>query len=103
MNSGTGDATRCAAASLRAKGLPANVVFRLKSDWAAEYGIWMKRDLSKCHYVYRVAAGRRRRAMPADRHWRHAGGQERTGHDRSLRESKESWADGLRDLAARAA
>ena len=36
----------------QAKGLSANVVSRLKSEWATEYAGWMKRDLSASRYVY---------------------------------------------------
>ena len=35
----------------QAKGLSANVVSRLKAEWAAEYAVWMKRDLSSHRYV----------------------------------------------------
>jgi transposase-like protein len=41
----------------RAKGLSANVVVRLKEQWADEYEQWCKRDLSGKHYVYVWADG----------------------------------------------
>ncbi|MDH3692282.1 MAG: IS256 family transposase [Gammaproteobacteria bacterium] len=41
----------------RAKGLSANVVVRLKQQWADEYDAWCKRDLSDKHYVYVWADG----------------------------------------------
>src|SRR5690606_14875540 len=41
----------------RAAGLSANVVCRLKEQWAGEYDEWMKRDLSDKHYVYVWADG----------------------------------------------
>jgi len=41
----------------RAKGLSANVVVRLKEQWADEYDTWMKRDLSEKQYVYLWADG----------------------------------------------
>ena len=41
----------------RAKGLSANVVVRLKEQWADEYDQWMQRDLSGKHYVYVWADG----------------------------------------------
>lgn len=41
----------------RAKGLSANVVVRLKEQWADEYDQWMKRDLSGKRYVYIWADG----------------------------------------------
>ena len=41
----------------KAKGLSANVVVRLKEQWADEYDAWMKRDLSEKQYVYVWADG----------------------------------------------
>lgn len=41
----------------RAKGLSANVVVRLKEQWATEYDQWSKRDLSEKEYVYVWADG----------------------------------------------
>ena len=41
----------------KAKGLSANVVVRLKEQWATEYDEWMKRDLSGKQYVYVWADG----------------------------------------------
>lgn len=41
----------------RAKGLSANVVVRLKEQWADEYDAWMRRDLSEKQYVYVWADG----------------------------------------------
>lgn len=41
----------------KAKGLSANIVVRLKEQWAAEYDEWMKRDLSEKQYVYVWADG----------------------------------------------
>ncbi len=41
----------------KAKGLSANVVVRLKEQWADEYDEWMKRDLSSKQYVYVWADG----------------------------------------------
>jgi transposase-like protein len=35
-----------------AKGLSANVVSRLKAQWADEHVAWSRRDMSKSHYVY---------------------------------------------------
>jgi len=35
-----------------AKGLSANVVSRLKAQWADEQQHWSRRDLSKARYVY---------------------------------------------------
>lgn len=41
----------------RAGGLSANVVVRLKEQWADEYDAWMQRDLSEKEYVYVWADG----------------------------------------------
>lgn len=41
----------------RAKGLSANVVVRLKEQWAGEYDEWCKRDLSGKRYAYVWADG----------------------------------------------
>ena len=41
----------------QAKGLSANVVVRLKEQWAVEYDAWNRRDLSDQHYVYLWADG----------------------------------------------
>lgn len=41
----------------QAKGLSANVIVRLKEQWADEYDQWSKRDLSGKHYVYIWADG----------------------------------------------
>jgi transposase-like protein len=54
--SGFGEALQ-ALVGERAKGLSANVVVRLKEQWADEYDEWMKRDLSEKQYVYVWADG----------------------------------------------
>lgn len=41
----------------RAQGLSANVIVRLKEQWAEEYDTWCKRDLTGKHYVYVWADG----------------------------------------------
>lgn len=41
----------------KAAGLSANVVVRLKEQWAIEYDEWSKRDLTGKHYVYVWADG----------------------------------------------
>jgi len=41
----------------KAKGLSANVIVRLKEQWADEYDTWCKRDLSEKQYVYVWADG----------------------------------------------
>jgi len=94
----------------QAKGLSPNVVSRLKSEWAAEYGGWMKRDLSKCHYVYWWVDGIHT-GLRQDEDARQCllviigvtpeGKKELVTIGDGLRESKQSWLDVLRDLAAR--
>ena len=54
------------AGSRAGKGLSANVVSRLKAEWAAEYAGWMKRDLSAQRYVYGWADGIRTRLRQED-------------------------------------
>lgn len=94
----------------QAKGLSANVVARLKAEWAAEYASWMKRDLSSRRYVYwwadGIHAGLRQEGdakacllviigVTPD------GRKELVTIGDGLRESKESWLDVLRDLVGR--
>ena len=93
----------------QAKGLSANVVSRLKAEWAAEYAGWMKRDLSSQRYVYwwtdGIHTGLRQEddakacllviiGVTPD------GRKELVTIGDGLRESKESWLDVLRDLVA---
>jgi transposase-like protein len=94
----------------QAKGLSANVVSRLKAEWATEYGAWMKRDLAASHYVYwwadGIHTGLRQEAdarqcllviigvLPDGR-------KELVTIGDGLRESKDSGLDVLRDLFAR--
>ncbi len=40
-----------------AKGLPPNVVSRLKAQWADEHALWNQRDLSNARWVYWWADG----------------------------------------------
>lgn len=55
----TGDYSEALGALLgeRAKGLSANTISRLKSQWINEHGHWRKRDLSNKRYVYWWADG----------------------------------------------
>lgn len=94
----------------QAKGLSANVVSRLKTEWAAEYGGWMKRDLSSCRYVYWWADGIHtglrqeddaRQCLLVIIGVKPDGTKELVTIGDGLRESKESWLDVLRDLADR--
>ena len=93
-----------------AKGLSANVVSRLKSEWATEYSGWMKRDLSASRYVYwwvdGIHTGLRqendaRQCLLVIIGVTPEGKKELVTIGDGLRESKESWLDVLRDLAAR--
>ena len=94
----------------QAKGLSPNVVSRLKSEWAAEYSGWMKRDLSASRYVYwwvdGIHTGLRqeddaRQCLLVIIGVTPEGQKELVTIGDGLRESKESWLDVLRDLAAR--
>jgi len=93
-----------------AKGLSPNVVSRLKSEWATEYAGWMKRDLSASRYVYwwvdGIHTGLRqendaRQCLLVIIGVTPEGQKELVTIGDGLRESKESWLDVLRDLAAR--
>ena len=93
-----------------AKGLSANAVSRLKSEWAGEYATWMKQDLTKSRYVYWWADGVHTslRGEDAERQCllviigvRLDGRKELVTIGDGLRESKTSWLDLLRDLKAR--
>jgi len=93
-----------------AKGLSPNVVSRLKSEWATEYAGWMKRDLSASRYVYwwvdGIHTGLRqendaRQCLLVIVGVTPEGQKELVTIGDGLRESKESWLDVLRDLAAR--
>lgn len=93
-----------------AKGLSANVVSRLKAQWASEYGDWMKRDLTHQRYVYwwvdGIHTGLRQEAdarqcllviigvTPSGR-------KELVTIGDGWRESKASWWEVRRDLNAR--
>ena len=93
-----------------AKGLSPNVISRLKSEWATEYSGWMKRDLSASRYVYwwvdGIHTGLRqendaRQCLLVIVGVTPEGQKELVTIGDGLRESKESWLDVLRDLAAR--
>jgi len=55
----TGDYSEALASLLgeNAKGLSANTISRLKSDWISEHARWCKRDLAEKRYVYIWADG----------------------------------------------
>jgi len=93
-----------------AKGLSANVVSRLKAEWAKEYAAWAKSDLSEQRYVYWWADGIHTGVREADDPRlcllviigvRLDGTKELVALADGFRESKDSWRDLLRDLKAR--
>lgn len=93
----------------QAKGLSANVVSRLKAEWATEYANWMKRDLSDSRYVYWWADGVHtslrgeddaRQCLLVIIGVRLDGTKELVAIGDGLRESKTSWLELLRDLKA---
>ena len=93
-----------------ASGLSANVVSRLKAEWATEYGSWMTRDLSGSRYVYWWADGVHTslRAEDDDRQCLLViigvtldGKKELLTIGDGFRESRESWLELLRDLKNR--
>ena len=93
-----------------AKGLSANVVSRLKAQWAEEHEAWSRRDLSQSRYVYWWADG-----IHTGLRSEHSDGQcllvivgvtpdgrkERVAIGDGYRESKESWMEVLLDLKRR--
>ena len=94
-----------------AKGLSANVVSRLKSEWATEYAGWMKRDLSASRYLYWRADGIH---TGVREEWPRScllviigvtaeGKKELVTIGDGLRESTASWLEVLRELKARGA
>jgi transposase-like protein len=94
-----------------AKGLSANVVSRLKAQWAEEHARWNKRDLSDVRYVYWWVDGIHtglRAEESSDGQCllvvigvTPEGRKERVAIGDGLRESKESWKELLLDLKAR--
>ena len=93
-----------------AKGLSANVVSRLKAQWADEHEEWSRRDLSRCRYVYWWADGIHTglRSESSDGQClliligvTPDGRKERVAIGDGYRESKESWKDVLLDLKRR--
>lgn len=94
-----------------ATGLSANVVSRLKAQWADEHARWNKRDLSTARYVYWWVDGIHtglRAEESSDGQCllviigvTPEGRKERVAIDDGLRESKESWKALLLDLKDR--
>lgn len=93
-----------------AKGLSANVVSRLKAQWADEQQRWSRRDLSLSRYVYWWADGIHTglRSEPSEGQCllviigvTPEGRKERVAIGDGYRESKQSWKEILLDLKAR--
>jgi len=93
-----------------AKGLSANVVSRLKAQWAEEQRQWSQRDLSQARYVYWWADGIHTGLRSEQSEGQCLlviigvtpdGRKERVVIGDGYRESKESWKDILLDLKAR--
>ncbi len=93
-----------------AKGLSANVVSRLKAQWADEHTNWSRRDLSKSRYVYWWVDGIHTglRSENSDGQCllviigvKPDGRKERVAIGDGYRESKASWQELLLDLKSR--
>jgi transposase-like protein len=93
-----------------AKGLSANVVSRLKAQWADEQQHWSRRNLSKARYVYWWADGIHTGLRSEQSEGQCLlvilgvtpdGRKERVAIADGYRESKESWKEVLLDLKAR--
>ena len=93
-----------------AKGLSANVVSRLKAQWADEQQHWSRRDLSKARYVYGWVDGIHTGLRSEQSEGQCLlvilgvtpdGRKERVAIADGYRESKESWKEVLLDLKAR--
>jgi len=93
-----------------AKGLSANVVSRLKAEWAKDYAAWAARDLSERRYVYWWADGIHTGVREEDDPKlcllviigvRLDGAKELVALADGFRESKASWLDLLQDVKAR--
>ena len=93
-----------------AQGLSANVVSRLKAQWADEHEVWNRRDLSQARYVYWWVDGIHTglRSDPSEGQCLLViigvtpdGRKERVAIGDGYRESKQSWKEILLDLKAR--
>ena len=108
----TGDMSEALQALLgeEAKGLSPAVVSRLKAQWADDWKVWNKRDLSSERYIYWWVDGvyTALRADETDKQCllviigvKPDGTKERVAIGDGIRESKESWRDLLLDLKER--
>ena len=93
-----------------AKGLSANVVSRLKAQWADEHVAWSRRDMSESHYVYWWVDGIHTglRSENSDGQCllviigvKPDGSKERVAIGDGYRETKASWLELLLDLKKR--
>jgi putative transposase len=92
----------------KASGLSATNVVRLKAGWEADYQAWRRRDLSQKRYVYWWADGvyfnvrleEARTCVLVVVGATEEGTKELLAVADGFRESKESWADLLRELKA---
>jgi transposase-like protein len=93
-----------------AKGLSANVVSRLKAQWADEWKLWDRRDLSDKRWVYwwvdgihtgAKSEGNAGQCLLVIMGVTPEGKKERVAIADGLRESKASWQEILLDLRAR--
>jgi transposase-like protein len=96
----------------RAKGLSANVVVRLKEQWAGEYEEWLRRDLTGKSYVYIWADGIHTKVrLEDDANKKQCilvimgatpeGKKELIAVQDGYRESEQSWSEVLLDLKQR--
>jgi putative transposase len=106
----TGDFTDALTAILgdKAPGLSATNIVRLKASWEADYHAWRQRDLSQKRYVYWWADGVYFNVRLEDARTcvlvvvgaTEEGTKELLAIADGFRESKDSWAELLRDLKA---
>ena len=92
-----------------AKGLSASTVSRLKMVWEKEYQKWIKRDLSKNHYVYfwvdgiycNVRMDKEKQCLLVIMGATPEGKKELVALEDGYRESEQSWKEILLDLKNR--
>jgi transposase-like protein len=107
----TGDFSEALEALLgsEAKGLSASTISRLKTIWEKEYQEWIKRDLSKKHYVYfwvdgiycNVRMDKEKQCLLVIMGATREGKKELIALEDGYRESEQSWKEILLDLKNR--
>jgi len=107
----TGDMAEALQALLgeNSKGLSANVVVKLKEQWAKEFEHWRKRDLSEKEYVYfwvdgiyfNIRLEEERQCILLIMAATRDGQKELLAIEDGYRESEQSWKEVLLDLKAR--